>query len=144
MNPGYYDIAVNDYKFLSHNIHQGFYNNTLPLIQQIAEKLLKSILYDYELIDKDDNILSSHKLNKIYLKIKSVLDLPYKLDEKNLVWFTDFYFEYRYPGDDFIETNQEQEDNALAILENIFEFVNQIRKNNIIDNPDIDDIEPYF
>ena len=78
----YYDIAIkNDYRYLKHNLGLDFYNNTLPLMQQICEKLFKSVLIDFDLVDIDLPILRSHKLDRLYETIKAEIQIPF--DNKN-------------------------------------------------------------
>ena len=128
----YYDIAYNDYLFLQKSLNTGFYNNTLPLMQQICEKLLKSVLIDFDLVNSDvDTLLRIHKLDRIYEGVKSRLNqpVPFELSVESLAWLTSFYFDCRYPGDNFIVATAEHEKKALVITENILRFVNQLRAN---------------
>ena len=135
MANNYYDIAYNDYQFLLANVNRGFYNQTLPQIQQIIEKLLKSIIVDFDIGDDSINILKSHRLDRLYDVVIKSLQIKSTVSVKDLAWVTNFYFDCRYPGDNFIIATQEQEEDALKILEDVFNVVNNIRAKGISNNP---------
>lgn len=127
----YYDIAMNDYKFLQQTIGLGFYNNTLPIMQQICEKMFKSILVDFDLVEVDSSIMRSRKLDRLFEFIKKHIAVKSDIRVGDLAWLTGFYFDCRYPGDNYIQADKSQEDEALIITNDVIKFVNCIRQNGI-------------
>lgn len=120
----YYSIACNDYKYLLRNIDSDFYNNMAVACQQICEKALKSVLV---YVNPDaKTIINSHNLRQIYNAInegKKILDL----DIAKLSLLKDYYFEVRYPGDNFTNVSKEEFGNAYLILLDVLNEVNRWR-----------------
>lgn len=130
INNNYYDIACSEYKFLEHNINRGFYNQTLPMIQQVAEKMLKSVIINLFLLD-NDKILREHRLDKIYGHIRksnNSICNKYTLNTGDLCLLSSYYFDCRYPGDNFIVATKEQESESMEILKDVITYVNNIRQ----------------
>ena len=92
----YLDIAENDLQYLEAVLKTGntFYNQLAVQCQQVAEKFLN--------------------------EIKPEL----KLDTIGLAYLTDFYFDARYPGDDFYTVSKEEFEKCLAIM---YDTVNQLK-----------------
>lgn len=44
MKNSYYDIAYNDYQYLTATMHTDLYNSISVQIEQVVEKLLKSVM----------------------------------------------------------------------------------------------------
>lgn len=131
MNNSYYDIAYNDYLFVRNNIGNGFYNNTLPILQQVCEKLLKSVIIDFDLVtDQTERIMKTHRIDRLYEAIEENLPipLPFELNTESLAWLTNFYFDCRYPGDSFIIATQKHEEKAFKLAERVLEFTNLLRQ----------------
>ena len=104
----YLDIAENDLQYLESVIAMGntFYNQLAVQCQQVAEKYLKGYL---------DKIAS--KLNEV----KAGLEL----DTIGLAYLTDFYYDARYPGDDFYNVTKDDFEKCLSIM---YDTVNKLRK----------------
>lgn len=113
----YIDIAENDLQYLESVLKTGstFYNQLSVQCQQIAEKFLKGYL-DKQLLDENvSDLLRKHNMKKIASRLNDLYpDL--KLDTIGLAYLTDFYFDARYPGDDFYTVSKEEFDKCLSIM----------------------------
>ena len=120
----YYSIACDDYKYLLRNLDSDFYNNMAVACQQICEKALKSILI---CINPDaKTIINSHNLRLIYNAIneeKAVINL----DITKLSLLKDYYFDVRYPGDNFINVSKGEFEIAYLTLIDVLNEVNKWR-----------------
>jgi len=54
----------------------------------------------------EDCYRSTHSLQKIYSEIRKV-DEEFSVSRKDLAFLTDFYFDARYPGSNYIDVTQE-------------------------------------
>ena len=113
----YLAIAENDLAYLEAVLGTGnqFYNQLAVQCQQVAEKYLKGYL-DKILVDEDiTDLLRKHNMKRIAAKLNEICpDL--KLDTIGLAYLTDFYFDARYPGDDFYTVSKEEFDKCAAIM----------------------------
>lgn len=121
----YYSIAVNDYLFLEAALHTGLYNQITVQCQQIAEKLLKSVAEEVCTIQVED-LLKSHNLKKIYLGINSEFS-SFQLDTRNMSYLKDFYFDAKYPGENFSVVTRQECELCLSIMYDVFDKVNNFR-----------------
>ena len=134
LNNNYYDIACNELGYLQLNLNSEYFNVMTISCQQISEKALKSVA---ELCTSDDKIFKSHNLRQINSAIYSEgIDL--NLDDADLAYLKDFYFDARYPGDNFVEVKKYEFFKALKIMYKILNSVNKFRveKNLPINNFD--------
>ena len=126
----YYSIACNDYKYLLRNLDSDFYNNMAVACQQICEKALKSILV---YVNPDiKSVINSHNLRQIYNAInidKKVINL----DIAKLSLLKDYYFEVRYPGDNFTNVSKEEFEMAYTTLIDVLNEVNRWRVQHNLD-----------
>ena len=126
----YYSIACNDYKYLLRNLDSDFYNNMAVACQQICEKALKSILV---YVNPDiKSVINSHNLRQIYNAInidKEVINL----DIAKLSLLKDYYFEVRYPGDNFTNVSKEEFEMAYSTLIDVLNEVNRWRVQHNLD-----------
>lgn len=123
----YLDIAKNDLEYLESVLKTGnqFYNQLAVQCQQVAEKYLKGYL-DRVLVNEDiTDLLRKHNMKKMASKLNEVYpDL--RLDTIGLAYLTDFYFDARYPGDDFYTVSKEEFDKCIAIM---YDTVNRLEAN---------------
>lgn len=123
----YLDIAKNDLEYLESVLKTGnqFYNQLAVQCQQVAEKYLKGYL-DRVLVNEDiTDLLRKHNMKKMASKLNEVYpDL--RLDTIGLAYLTDFYFDARYPGDDFYTVSKEEFDKCIAIM---YDTVNRLKAN---------------
>lgn len=113
----YLDIAENDLQYLEAVLKTGntFYNQLAVQCQQVAEKFLKGYL-DLMLLEEDvSELLRKNNLKKIAAKLNDIKP-GLKLDTIGLAYLTDFYFDARYPGDDFYTVSKEEFEKCLAIM----------------------------
>ncbi len=121
----YLDIAENDLQYLEAVLKTGntFYNQLAVQCQQVAEKFLKGYL-DRILLEEDvSDLLRKHNMKKIAAKLNEIKP-ELKLDTIGLAYLTDFYFDARYPGDDFYTVSKEEFEKCLAIM---YDTVNQLK-----------------
>ncbi len=122
----YLDIAENDLQYLESVIAMGntFSNQLAVQCQQIAEKYLKGYL-DKIFVDEDVvDLLRKHNMKKIASKLNEV-KAGLELDTIGLAYLTDFYYDARYPGDDFYNVTKDDFEKCLSIM---YDTVNKLRK----------------
>jgi HEPN domain-containing protein len=123
LNNNYYDIAFNDLGHLQLTLNSEYFNQMTISCQQISEKALKSVA---ELCISDDKIFKSHNLRQIHSAICSE-GINLDLDDSDLAYLKDFYFDARYPGDNFVEVKKYEFIKALKIMYRVINSVNKFR-----------------
>lgn len=111
----YHNIAMDDIAYLEAAIVDGYYNQPTALCQQITEKLLKSIVADYYTEEDLEDLLKSHSLKRIAFAI-SKINATADFDKKSLAYLSDFYFDARYPGPDYIKVDKETFEECFNIM----------------------------
>lgn len=126
----YYGTGFNDYLYAKNSINIaeeiGNYNGVAYMASQSAEKLLKAVIERY-LIDDEDGIrlLKSHNLRSLIEKIKTEFpDCP--LDSKDYKWLGDFYYDARYPGDNFTVVGKESGVECIRLLDKLIGWIDSI------------------
>ena len=92
---------------------------------QAAEKYLKA-LAERCLVDDPEavTLLKTHNLRSLVNKLKEQIPgIP--LDSRDCKWLGDFYFDARYPGDNFVTVSEEDALECLRITEHIRETVKE-------------------
>lgn len=121
----YLDIAQNDLEYLESVLKTGsrFYNQLAVQCQQVAEKHLKGYL-DRLLTDEDvTDLLRKHNMKRIASRLNEQYpDLD--LDTIGLAYLTDFYFDARYPGDDFSVVTEKEFEKCLSIM---YDTINKLK-----------------
>ncbi|MBS6195758.1 MAG: HEPN domain-containing protein [Clostridiales bacterium] len=113
----YLDIAENDLQYLEFvlRMKSNYYNQLAVQCQQVTEKFLKGYL-DKIIIDEDvSDLLRKHNMKRIASKLNEVSP-ELKLDIIGLAFLTDFYFDARYPGDDFYNVTESDFKKCLEIM----------------------------
>ena len=121
----YIDIARNDLEYLESVLKTGscFYNQLAVQCQQVTEKYLKGYL-DKLLSDEDvSDLLRRHNMKRIASKLNEIYP-ELKLDTIGLAYLTDFYFDARYPGDDFMTVSKEVFQKCLSVM---YDTVNKLK-----------------
>lgn len=118
----YYSIAENDYAYIEQvAIKTSFYNQTTVQCQQAGEKYLKYIIETYCVdADKESIIdcLKTHNIRKLIRFIHG--ELPeFSIDSRKAVLLQGYYYETRYPGDNFFTATKEDVDTCYEALETI-------------------------
>lgn len=118
----YMGMADNDFAFAKAGIETGIqlgnFNGTAAISAQAAEKYLKAVLEigfsdDADLMD----LLHSHNIRALYNKI--ITKYVLSVNSKDCKWLGDFYFDARYPGDNFVVVNRQDADECLILTEKI-------------------------
>ena len=118
----YAGLAENDYLYAKNSMDVGRavgnFNVVASLCAQAAEKYLKSVIEKSFLDDPDVlNLLHTHNLRAIYNKIITKYTLT--VSSKDCKWLGDFYYDARYPGDNFIVVNEDDANECIHIVEQI-------------------------
>ncbi len=124
----YLDIAENDLQYLESllEIKSTFYNQLSVQCQQVAEKFLKGYL-DRIFVDEDvSDLLRKHNMKKIASRLNEC-NPGLNLDTIGLAYLTDFYYDARYPGDDFYTVTKDDFEKCLSIM---YDTVNKLKKYN--------------
>ena len=122
----YLDIAENYLRYLESFLETGstFYNQMSVQCQQVAEKFLKGYVDRLFLNEDVSDLLRKHNMKKIAAKLNQ-LDPDLNLDTIGLAYLTDFYYDARYPGDDFYTVTKEEFDKCLSIM---YDTVEKLKK----------------
>lgn len=113
----YLDIAENDLAYLESVLQNDstFYNQLAVQCQQVAEKFLKGYL-DKLCVEEDvSDLLRKHNMKRIASKLNALYP-ALDLDTIGLAYLTDFYFDARYPGDDFYTVTKDDFNKCKAIM----------------------------
>lgn len=119
----YYLLAKNDYLFLQSAKKSKLYNNIAVQSQQIVEKYLKHLVYTF-CIDNPESLraLKSHSLVKLNsILLESGIDLG--ISRGDLAILKDYYYDAKYPGDNFIMVSKVDAEHALDVVEEVKEKV---------------------
>lgn len=115
----YYQLAKNDYLFLQSAKGSKLYNNIAVQSQQVIEKYLKHLVYTF-CIEHNEALraLKSHSLVKLNsILLESGIDL--ELSRGDLAILKDYYYDAKYPGDNFIIVTKEDSEHALYVVEEV-------------------------
>lgn len=130
MKNSYYSIGYDDYLFAKDSLplceRSNNYNSVVAILAQAGEKLLKEVI-ERKFIDDSSciAILRTHNLRTIVNKINERYPEA-KLNSMECKWLGDFYFDARYPGDNYVVVSKEDAYLALEIVEKILDAVNDI------------------
>ncbi len=118
----YFSRAYSDYLYAKAGLEVGKsfgdYNGVASMCAQSAEKYLKAVL-EQCIIDEDVmSLLHSHNLRSILNRIKEVYK-ELDVSTKDIKWLGDFYFDARYPGDNFVAVSEEDALECLRIVEDL-------------------------
>lgn len=129
----YLGRGINDYLYAKNTMidkTMSEYNWTAVIFSQAAEKILKAII---ETKFADDSsciqLMRTHNLRTIVAKILERFPES-KFSSKDCKWLGDFYFDARYPGDDFIVVSGEDAIESMNIVESILEEAEKILDDN--------------
>ena len=131
----YYGMAYNDYCYAKAGMQVGEqlgnYNGVAALCAQSAEKYLKAVL---EITFSEDalGLMHSHNLRAITNKLKEAYP-ELELSTKDMKWLGDFYFDARYPGDNFVEVNKEDALECIRITEDLQQKARNLLEQNQIE-----------
>lgn len=130
----YYGMAYNDYCYAKAGMQigeqLGNYNGVASLCSQSAEKYLKAVL-EVTFAEGALLLMHSHNLRAITNKLKKAYP-QLELSSKDMKWLGDFYFDARYPGDNFVEVNKEDALECLRIVEDLQQTITNLLEQNQI------------
>lgn len=118
----YLGMAKSDYLFAKSSLDVGEmignYNQVVAILAQAGEKYLKAVI-ELCFIGDDDAmvLLHSHNLRALYNKVITKFEL--KVSSRDCKWLGDFYFDARYPGDNFVVVNRKDADECLKIVKQL-------------------------
>ena len=122
MRNDFYDIAYEDLLYLQATLHLPFYNNIAVASEQIAEKMLKSVV---ERINVDcESLLRSHNLRALFDTIRNEYPSCH-IDRGKLSMLKDYYFDAKYPGDNFVNVTKEE---CIDTMYSVINYVHYVRK----------------
>lgn len=124
----YYHIAMNDLQYLNAVKHLPYYNQHCILCQQISEKLLKHIITISYSENDIDKLLKSHSLKTLYRAIHSYIP-SFTLPVGAIANLTDYYFDAKYPGNDFFTANKDDFFECYATVLKVVEEVEKLLQN---------------
>jgi len=113
----YRNIALMDLEDANFCFEHGRYRNATFLFQQFAEKSAKALL---EKKDPEHKLLKSHTVEKI-LEAYSNAHATNEIGDKAR-YLTSFYFNTRYPGDNYSEISEAQAKRAKQFSEDLNEY----------------------
>lgn len=131
----YFDIAMRSYSNIDKQFHlaeeMGWYNLFAAECAQIIEKMLKGILSISKLPeDISPHIFDIHSLQVLTRALHSIY--PNTINVQNASWLSDYYFDTKYPGDNFVEVSKYDAEQILSITKDLAE--NLIALYNSINN----------
>jgi len=131
----YIGMAENDYLYAKNGLEfceqLGNYNPVVSGCAQAAEKYLKAIVeVFYPMADETTELLRTHNLRKLCDAVTDVC--KFNVSSKDCKWLGDFYFDARYPGDNFMKVQKKDGFEAIRLLEeirkNTFEVLDEKKK----------------
>lgn len=125
----YYGAAQNDLLYIrtmySTIENAPSFNIFVVMCATTAERFLKAVIEKCFVEDSEAmSLLHTHNLRSLYNKIITSYSLS--TDSKSCKWLGDFYFDARYPGDNFVVVNKDDAIEAYQILEMIYSDVTRI------------------
>lgn len=132
----YHEIAENDLLWAKSSLNigdqMGQYNMVVVQAQQSAEKFIKGFIMDFMnengRYDKD---IATHNLRKLALLINEFLGTKV-LNPVECKYLGDWYFDARYPGENYTEiTDRQEAEECIRLAEKIRDVLyEEIRKIN--------------
>lgn len=119
----YLKTAENDYQYFKFDYeHNHFGNPFCYCAQNICERYLKFVVDEYCDNEKAITVLKTHNLRKLISFIKQ--ELPdFKCDWKSVMQADGFYFNARYPGEDYLEVTAEDCEECWEAVTSVRESV---------------------
>ena len=120
----YKSLAENEYLYMKASIEIARqlknYNVLATQCAQICEKYLKAIVSEKLIMDATNKeLLQTHNLRSILSKIKEYYDL--QISSREIKYVGDFYFDARYPGDNFTTVDEEAIEDCIEITQKVRE-----------------------
>lgn len=125
----YFGRAHSDYLYAKAGMEvgqkYGDYNGVASMCAQSAEKYLKAILEKCIIENDVITLLHSHNLRAILNRIKEDY-ADFDVSSKDIKWLGDFYFDARYPGDNFVVVTEEDALECIRLVEDLEQKVRNL------------------
>ena len=124
-SPTYKDLADRDLEFAYKIKGQDMQAYSVRAVQQFVEKYMKHIIW-YNTEHDFKGLLTTHNLPGLAKAVEIIVNEKYSKEDK--MWFRalrSWYFDTTYPGDNYIEVTEEDEEELFEWLEG---FAVKIRK----------------
>jgi HEPN domain-containing protein len=111
----YRDLALRDLQSAKIMLDAGIYNNAARFCQQYVEKIFKEKIQKSGTEDGDRFLLHTHKLSKLARRCEDLSSIKFSKDE--IILFnelTNYYFDTNYPGDEYMEIDEETASDIYA------------------------------
>lgn len=121
-NMSYFDIAMRSYVNIDKQFHlaeeMNWYNLFAAECAQIIEKMLKGILSISKLPENvSPHIFDTHSLQVLTRTLHAIY--PNTINAQNASWLSDYYFDTKYPGDNFVEVSKYDAEQILSITKDL-------------------------
>ena len=143
----YKSLAENEFLYMQASIQiarqLGNYNVLAAQCAQVCEKYLKAIISEKFIMNGEYKVLlQTHNLRNILAKIKEIYDV--KITLREIKYVGDFYYDARYPGDNFMNVDEEAIEDCIEITKRVREACLAIldkEEDKILDLPSADEIK---
>lgn len=125
MEVDYYSVACEELRFLEYGISSNLYNSIVVVAQQVAEKMLKSVI-EKMCLDTED-LMKTFRLRKLCGAIQEV-EPSFILDCERLTTLEDYYLDVRYPGENYVIVTEDECLEAVKTMYSIVAAVNMWRR----------------
>lgn len=124
----YYGMAYNDYCYAKAGLQTGDqlgnYNVVAALCSQAAEKYLKAVL-EVTFGEESIGLMHSHNLRAITNQLIEAYP-GLEISGKDMKWLGDFYYDARYPGDNFVVVNRKDALECLRLTEELHQTITSL------------------
>ncbi|RKI42923.1 hypothetical protein D7V86_00015 [bacterium D16-51] len=97
--------------------------------QQVCEKFLKHLVRLYVFDSDVDKVLKSHKLITLIFRMERAVGISLNVNRDMLRFLSDFYFDGRHPGVDFIVADREGAERGYKTVMQVKEQVDYVLEN---------------
>lgn len=121
-NMSYFEIAMKSYTNIDKQFklaeEMNWYNLFAAECAQIIEKMLKGILSSLTLPEgTSTHIFDIHSLSVLTRTLHAIY--PNTINAQNAAWLSDYYFDTKYPGDNFVEVSRYDAEQILSITKSL-------------------------
>ena len=121
-NMSYFDIAMKSYVNIDKQFQlakeMNWYNLFAAECTQIVEKMLKGVLSLPSIVENiPPHIFDTHSLPHLTRALHAIY--PNTINAQNAAWLSDYYFDTRYPGDNFVEVSLYDAEQLLEITKSL-------------------------
>lgn len=118
-NNSYLSIAMNEYAYTVNDKSHGFNNIKVVHCQQVCEKLLKHVITQ---VCPNEDIPRTYNLKRLYDNISEEIQVSSETEDY-LSTLSDFYFDARYPGDDYVDVSDKDLNRSTNVMVEMYKKV---------------------